>query len=92
MFGIVAFVDPEINELKELMRRNIHISEQTNRMVRSMHKDAMWSKFFRFLWTFIVIGLAVYGYYYFQPYILQIERLYTQAQMQLGHIQNIPGR
>jgi len=82
-------VDPDIEELKELVRRNTQLSQETHRMVRSLYRETMWARFWKFAWALVFIGAAIYAYYYAQPYIQKIEQLYTAAQTQLDHIQSL---
>jgi hypothetical protein len=69
-------VDQEIGELKELVRRNIALSEETNRMVHSMHRSSMWSMVFRVIWWLVILGASAAVYAYLAPYLEQIWKLY----------------
>ena len=76
----------EIDELKELARRNMAVTEDTNRMVHKMRRSQWWGRVFQFLWWagIIVISGAAY-YYYLQPYMAQLLTLYQK--MQQGGVQ-----
>jgi polyferredoxin len=69
-------VDPQIEELKELVRRNITLSEETNKMVRSIRNASWWSMMFKVLWWLLILGVLAVTYSYFAPYINQILELY----------------
>ena len=70
-------MDPQIEELKQLMRQNIALAQETNKMLRSMRnagriKSLMW-------WVVVVlsIGVSVWSYYAFvEPRVQQIENIY----------------
>jgi type II secretory pathway component PulM len=71
----------QIAELKELMRRSIAISEETNQIVHGMRRAARLSSLLRWGWwilVFVVSGVTYY--YYFQPYVDRIEQAYAQVQ------------
>ncbi len=74
------FVDPQIDELKELVRRNIALSEDTNRMVHKVRRGAAWGRFFMVLWWLLIIAASGVAYYYYQPYLLKIEQAYSNLQ------------
>jgi hypothetical protein len=74
-------VDEEIDELKELVRHNTKVAEETNRIVHGMQRSARWGVFFRIFWWLTIFGIssALY-FYYVQPYVAEIERLYGGAK------------
>ena len=73
--------DQQIEELKELVRRNIALSEETNKLVHSMRRSERLAQIFRILWWVVLFGgSAVAYYYYVQPYIDQLQHLYANAQ------------
>jgi len=73
-------MDPQIEELKELVRRSISLSEDNNKMLHSMRRSAWVSRFMRLIWIAIIVVASVYSYLYFQPYIDQILTLYGNIQ------------
>lgn len=68
------------SEIKELLRRNIKISEENNLLLRKMHRSAVWSSFFRVIYWVIIIASGVVSYYYAQPYIDKAIILYNDVQ------------
>jgi hypothetical protein len=80
----------EIEELKELVRRNIALAEDTNHTIHKMYRATIWGKVFNILWFLSVLGLTGFVYYYFlAPYLGNIMELYSQAQ---NVLQNSPFR
>ncbi len=77
--------DNEIEELKELVRRNTLLAQDTNKLVHSMRRNQRWHTIFTIVWWLTVVGVsgALY-YYYLQPYVEQILGLYNSTQ-NLGH-------
>ena len=70
--------DPEIEQLKELMRQNIALAQENNKILRGMRsagriKSLLW-------WVAIIASIALtYWSYvvYIQPRVSQIENFYT---------------
>ena len=73
-------MDQQIEELKELVRRNTALSEENNKMLHGIRRSARISSLMRMLWIALLIGASVYSYLYFQPYINQILEIYNNVQ------------
>lgn len=88
IFSVVD-VEGEIEELRELVEKNIAITQETNRMVRKMRRNATWGWIFQIVWWLVVAGVTGAAYYYYvQPYIMQIEHLYGLSQEQTQNWNN----
>lgn len=85
-------MDPELAEIKELLRQDIEINKDTNRVVRSMHSAQGWARFFKLLWVVAILVASWYGYLYLQPYIEQIKSLYMSAQQTKDTAAHIEGQ
>ena len=73
--------DLDMQELKELVRRQAQLNADTNKMVRSMRRSQRVHSFVSVLWWLIVLGVSAYSYYtYVQPYVTQITQAYGSAQ------------
>ena len=82
-------VEGEIEELKELVEKNIAVTQDTNRMVRKMRRNATWALVFQVVWWLVVAGVTGAAYYYYvQPYVMQIEHLYGVSQQQTQNWNN----
>ncbi len=73
-------MDPQIEELKELVRQNITLTQENNKMLHSIRRSALVSRLMRLLWIAVIVGASFYSYIYFQPYINQILTLYGDIQ------------
>lgn len=73
-------MDPQIEELKELVRENIAIAKDNNKMLHGLRRGAWMSRLMRVLWIVLIVGASLYSYVYFQPYIDQILGLYNNIQ------------
>lgn len=78
-------------DVAELVRRNIELTKENNRLLHSMRRAAWWSTIFRVLWMAIIIGVPVVVYYYFlMPYYQGLSAGYQQFQEKSGGFE-IPG-
>ncbi len=69
--------DPELEQLKELVRQNIALTQDTNRIVRSMRTAGRLKSLFWLLVFLVSTGASVYAYYFFLgPRIEQIKNIY----------------
>lgn len=73
-------MDSKIEELEELIKQNIELTQETNRIVRGMRRSARWGWFFTLVWWGVILASTGAAYYYLQPYIQQAQELYTQAR------------
>jgi len=70
-------------DLKELLRKNLEISERTLQLVEKMHRAALWARFFSLVKWAIIIAATVWGYLIIQPYIQQ----FLGISQQVGDLQ-----
>lgn len=57
------------SDIKELLRKNLEVSERTLQLVQKMHRAALWARFFSLLKWAVIIGAAVWSYQAIQPYL-----------------------
>lgn len=63
----------KVEEIHKLVKKN-------NRMIRKMYDAQRRAAFFRLLDWVIIVILALIAYIYIEPYIDQLEDLYTKVQ------------
>ena len=74
-------MDPQIEQLKELVRQNIALTQETHDMVRSIRRSGYTNMVFKVLWWVVIFGGSWVAYYlYVQPYVDQLLQLYTHMQ------------
>lgn len=86
-------MDPQIEELKELVRQNIALSAETNHVVHKLRRGMWWGRLGTVIfWAVLIVAPVAAYYYYFQsyiqPYTQKIEQLYTQYQQGNQQVQN----
>jgi hypothetical protein len=73
--------DLDMQELKELVRRQAALNADTNKMVRSMRRSQRMHTLASVVWWLLVLGVSAYSYYtYVQPYVRQVADAYGSAQ------------
>lgn len=58
-------------ELQSLLRRNLELTEENNRLIRSIRRMTFWGGVLKFVWwiaILIVLPFAAY-YFYLAPYV-----------------------
>ncbi|MBX4192446.1 hypothetical protein KW798_03090 [Candidatus Parcubacteria bacterium] len=71
-------MDTDIEELKEELRIQRKLLEDTNATVRKMHRGAVWGRIISWGWWIAVLVLTTAVYYYFLgPYMNQLLQIYT---------------
>jgi len=92
LFGILKFVDADVEELKDLLKRDIAISEDTNHMVHSMRRSARWGVFLKIVWWVAILFASGAAYVlYVQPYVEQLQQVYGQVQEGGRQVQTLSG-
>ena len=81
-----------MDELKELVHKQIAISEDTNRIVHGMRNTARWGRFMRIIWWAAIIGLSAASWLYLQPYLMQVQALYQNVQSGAEQAQGFQGQ
>ena len=56
-------------DIKKLLEKNIELSRDNNRILRKIHSNLRWGRFFRLLYWVIIIGSMLGLYYFLQPFI-----------------------
>jgi len=84
-FAILSEVEPT-SDLKNLIRENIRIAEDNNRLLRKIVSANRWARIFKLLYWVIIIGSMVGVYYYIQPVLINMLDTY---QGLVSGVQNI---
>ncbi len=82
--------DPDIEELKNIVKRQGQVIEDTNRMLHGMRRGQRLRTLWSVLWWLAIIGLSAGAYYYAQPYVSSIVTAYQSAQHGVQQAQSFP--
>ncbi len=58
-------IDGEHDKVDEILQ----LTRENNRMLHSMHRRMIWSQIFTFFYWLVILGVAGWSFYYFQPYL-----------------------
>lgn len=73
--------DIDLQELKELVKRQAQLNADTNKVVHSMRRSQRLHSWASIIWWLLILGLSAYSYYtYVQPYVTQLVHAYGSAQ------------
>ena len=78
-------------ELEGLLRKNLEIAQDNNRMLRGMRRRAFWGGLLKLVFWFVVLfGLPFFAYYfYLEPQITALQETYGNAKSGLVQIGSI---
>ena len=80
-------------EFKVLLRKNLELAKENNRLLKKMRRNAIIGNILRFIWWAIVIGLPIYLYFsVLQPYLQELATVYKNVQTEVGDVANIFSR
>lgn len=73
--------DIDMQELKELVKRQAQLNADTNKVVHSLRRSQRMHTLFSIVWWLLILGVSAYSYYaYVQPYVQQVMSAYGSAQ------------
>ncbi len=83
-------------EIKDLLEKNLEVSEENNDLLRGIVRHSRWSLVFTIIKWLIVIGVTLGAYYYFEPlwnktmdlYRSMIEPTPTTSNTQTDQVKN----
>jgi len=78
-------MDPNTSQL---LREILEKTEENNRLLRKMHRAAVWGRVARLLYWVIILGAALGAYYYLQPYIEGLFSAYNSLLSGVESVQN----
>ncbi len=74
-------MEQDIDEVKELAKKNLALAQDTNRIMHKMQRAARWGRFFQIVWWIAILAVSSAAYYYYlQPYVHKIEDVYSNFQ------------
>ncbi|NQV88207.1 MAG: hypothetical protein HQ402_01445 [Parcubacteria group bacterium] len=71
-------------EDKELLEKILNLSEENNKMLHKMKRSMRVTQFVRIIYWIIIIGSAIGAYYYVQPYMDQLLKIYSGMNGGIG--------
>jgi hypothetical protein len=56
-------------EEKEMLKKTLELSQENNKMLRSMRRSMAMGRVFKIIYWVVIVGAAIGAYYYVTPYI-----------------------
>ena len=76
-------------EIKGLLKENLSLSKENNQLLKKVRNFQRWSQITRFLYWFVIIGIAVGAFYFIQPYLGGVLNLYTGGVSDINSVKDI---
>lgn len=64
------------SEDRELLKKTLAVSEENNKMLRSIYRAQRWGRVWKITYWVAVVALAFGAYYYIQPYVDRLLEVY----------------
>jgi hypothetical protein len=64
---------------EELLKETYKIEKENNEMLHTMYNNMWWGRIFRIFYWMLILGLMVGSYYYAQPYIESLLKMYNSV-------------
>lgn len=64
---------------KNLIEETAKLTQENNKILRGIQSAARWERFFGAIKWIIIIGLTVGAYYYIQPYLETLLKVYSSV-------------
>lgn len=79
----------EHDQIREILLENQKLMAENNRLLKKLHRNAMWTFWVRIAWFLFIIGLPFVLYFYIiQPYFSALGSSFETFQ---AGLQEIPG-
>ncbi len=76
-------------EEKELLEKTYELSKENNHILKGIKNSKRWSALFRFIYWIIIVGVSVGVFYFVQPYINSVLKMYNDIQNNLDTIKSV---
>lgn len=76
-------------DIKKLLEANLELSKENNRMIRALHRNYKITRVFRLVYISLIL-ISIFGlYYYLEPYVEEVSRLYGGSANTLKDLQEV---
>ena len=75
----------------KLLERNLKLTEENNKILRKMHRAALWKNFFSVLYWVFIVGTALGAYYFLQPYVGTLQGMLGSLKGNVETVKTING-
>lgn len=78
----------DADESKKL-DRVLALSEENNRIIKSVLRNLRWSRMFTVLYWLVLIAISVGAFYYFQPYLDKLLTTYGSIENSVKNVNTL---
>ncbi len=81
-----------MQDLEKLLKKNLALTEENNRLLKKMRRGAVWGFIFKLIWIAVLIGIPVYLYINFlSPVVDEISGVVQKVEETTGKVENLQG-
>lgn len=73
------------------MKKTLELTQENNKILRSIRRSNRWSAFMRVIYWAIIIGASVWSYNFLQPYLKTVLNAYETMQANMGNLNSTAG-
>lgn len=73
-------------EERQLLIQTHRMVEENNKLLRKMHRAALWARIWHIFYWLVIIGLSASAYYFIEPYITQIQSIYGGVKQDVDNV------
>jgi hypothetical protein len=84
-------IEDEMRDMSESLKRIEDMTEENQRMIKRLHFAYRFSALFSIVRWVIIIGVTLGAFYYLQPYLEGVLKLYGSVNSLTGGIENNGG-
>ena len=71
---------------KELLRRNLEVSQASLKILKKMHRARIWGTLFKIIKFIVIVALSYGAYYYIEPYLRGVMDMLSGISQGAGQI------
>ena len=78
------------SDIRDAVQKTLELVEENNKILRKMRRSIFWGRVFHTLYWIIIIGVSIGAYYYVQPYLESMLKIFGGTQGTLDELQKLP--
>ncbi len=79
-------MDPES---RKLLEATYSLEKENNKMLHVMKRSMFWARVMSIMYWLVIIGVSIGTFYFVQPYLDQVVKMYGNAGATLKNFQNL---
>ena len=74
---------------RDMLKQTLELVEENNQLLKRLHTSMVWGRAMRIIYWVILIGSAVGAYYYVEPYLNSLLKIYNSIPNAFSGIQKV---